>query len=65
MDVPREGPGRVVWLGGGDAVDLETAVLDDLDARDECDALDRTPPGCASLELARLRRLRRRFDGAS
>ena len=65
MDVPTKGPGRVVWLGGGDAVDLETAVLDDLDAGDECDALDRTPPGCASVELARVRRARRRFDDAS
>jgi hypothetical protein len=63
MDVPREGP-TVVWLGAGeDAVDLETAVLDDLDERDERDATDGVAPGCVSLELARLRRARTHRGG--
>jgi len=60
MDVPTEGP-KVVWLGAaGDAVDLETAVLDGLDERDERDATEGVAPGCVSLELARLRRSRAR-----
>ena len=63
MDMPTEGP-KVVWLGAGeDAVDLETAVLDDLDERDERDATEDVAPGCVSLELARLRRARTRGGG--
>ena len=60
MDVPTEAP-NVVWLGAvGDAVELETAVLDALDERDELDATDGVADGCVSLELARLRRRERR-----
>ena len=58
-----EGSG-VVWLGAvGDAVGLETAVLDALDKADERDATDGVPPGCVSLELARLRRARESGGG--
>ena len=60
MDVPTMGP-NVLWLGAvGDAVELETAVLDALDERDELDATDGVAPGCVSFELARLRRSRAR-----
>jgi hypothetical protein len=49
---------EVVWLFAGDAIDLETAVLDALDEADEADAVGSVPAGCGSLELARLRRSR-------
>jgi hypothetical protein len=59
VDVPSEGP-NVVWLGAaGDAVDLETAVLDALDERDERDAVEGVAPGCVSLDLARFRQAAR------
>ena len=60
MDTSTQGS-QVVWLGAaGDAVDLETAVLDALDARDDRDTLEGVPPGCVSLDLARLRADRQR-----
>jgi hypothetical protein len=55
---------QVVWLvAAGDAVELETAVLDGLDELDLRVAVEDVPSGCVSFELARLRRAATRRGG--